>query len=414
VTDLAIALLRRGYDALPDLWSGSTSASDDLVRTRLLGRPALVVRGPDGARLFYDDTLVERSGVVPAPLGHLLFGKGAVHGLDGAEHRVRKAMFVDVLTPARVEELGCDVATGLDDAVLSWPRREPVRLFDELVRVYGTCVLPWAGVQVGPAEAAAVATRMARIVDGFGFAPRAYAAGWAARVRSDRWAAALVREARTGVRRTADGTMLQALTRGPGRELPLDVAGVELLNVIRPTVAVAWLGAFAALSLVENPGAGRLLGDPDRRTERRHFADEVRRTTPFVPALAGRVRRTASWHGAHLEPGDLVVLDVPATNHYPGTWRGPRAFRPERFGERAPDAFEHVPQGGGDVRQGHRCPGEEIAMTLLDRTLFRLARTGFTLSGEAPDLTRIPTLPRRLLVDAVEPAGAAPSLLVGG
>jgi fatty-acid peroxygenase len=413
VTDLAIALLRRGYDALPDLWSQAPTARSDLVWTRLLGRRAMVVRGPDGARLFYDDSLVERSGVVPPPLGHLLFGKGAVHGLDGAEHRTRKAMFVDVLTPARVETLGCDVAGELEDAVLSWPRRQPVRLFHELVRVYGTCVLPWAGIEVGPAESAAVATRMARIVDGFGFAPRAYAAGWVARVWSNRWATACVREARAGGRRPAEGTMLHALSLGPGGDLPPDVAGMELINVIRPTVAVAWLGVFAALALVENPHVGPVLGDPDRRTERRHFADEVRRTTPFVPALAGRVRRTTSWHGARLGAGDLLVLDVPATNHHGETWRDPRTFRPERFREQTPDAFEHVPQGGGDVRRGHRCPGEEVAMTLLDRTLLRLARTGFTVSGRAPDLTRIPTLPRRVLVDAVEPADVAPSVLTG-
>jgi fatty-acid peroxygenase len=411
MTDLAVSLLRRGYLALPELWASAGATKTEHVRTRLLGKPAHVVRGSGGARLFYDDSIVERSGVVPASLAHLLFGRGAVHGLDGSDHRSRKSLFIDVLTSARVEKLGQDVATELDDAVLSWPRREPVRLFDELVRVYGTCVVPWAGVHTEPGEAAKVARRMAQIVDGFGFAPRAYATGWAARIRSDRWAAARVREARSSDRRPAEGTMLHALSHGPGRELPVDVAGVELLNVIRPTVAVAWLGVFAAVALTEHPEAGSVLGDPARRAERRHFADEVRRTTPFVPALAGRVRRTTTWRGTRLEPGDLLVLDVPGTNRHRGTWSDPQRFRPARFGEHPPDAFQHVPQGGGDVRVDHRCPGERVAMTLLDHTLHRLARTGFTLSGRAADLTRIPTLPGLALHD-VEPVDAAPSVLV--
>jgi fatty-acid peroxygenase len=96
VTDLALALFRRGYLALPELWDSRRGAADH-VRTRLFGRVAHVVRGPEGARLFDDETPVERSGAVPAPLAHLLFGRGAVHGLDESEHRSRKALFDELV-----------------------------------------------------------------------------------------------------------------------------------------------------------------------------------------------------------------------------------------------------------------------------------------------------------------------------
>lgn len=407
--DLSLALLRRGYLALPEIWA-STGSDQTHVATRLLGRPAHVVRGPAGARLFYDETVVARTGALPAPLAHLLFGKGAVHGLDGDRHRARKALFVDALTPDRVAALGREVAAELEDAALSWCRREQVGLFDELVRVYGTCVVQWSGIAVEPHGAAKVARRSADVVDGFGFAPRAYARAWSARTLLDRWATARVREARAGDRRPAEGTMLHVLSTGPGRYLPAKVAGVELLNVIRPTVAVAWLGAFAALALVRAPDAGRVLGDPARRAERRFFADEVRRTAPFVPALAGRVVRTTIWRGQRIRRGQYLVLDVPATNRFGGTWGDPDLFRPSRFAEHDPDAFEHVPQGGGDVRRGHRCPGEEIALELLDRTLLQLARTGFTLAGGEADLTRIPTRPKGLAVRDAAPIDGAPSL----
>jgi fatty-acid peroxygenase len=410
--DLALELLRHGYRALPRLWDHAGNAGADHAETRLLGHRAVVVRGAQGAQLFYDETLVRRADAVPPPLGHLLFGKGAVHALDGAEHRDRKALFLQVMNRERVELLGEAVERELAGSAYGWPTRVPFSLFDELVRVYGEAVVPWAGIDVQPGEAAAAARRLAWIVDGFGFSPGAYARGWGARWWADRWAARLVREARDGSRRAPDGTMLGALATGAGRRLPVHVAAVELVNVVRPTVAVAWLGAFAAVALARHPAYGATLADRTARRERWHFADEVRRTAPFVPALAGRIRRPATWHGVRLGEGDLLVLDVPGTDHHGGTWPDADDFRPERFAERAPDVFEHVPQGGGDPRHGHRCPGEPIAMSLLDRTLLQLARTRFTVTSAEADLGRIPTLPGGgpLLTDA-RPADDGPFLL---
>jgi fatty-acid peroxygenase len=185
--------------------------------------------------------------------------------------------------------------------------------------------------------------------------------------------------------------MLAALATGDGARLRLEVAAVELVNVVRPTVAVAWLGVYAAWRLVQSPERGATLRDPQARTARWHFADEVRRTAPFVPGLAGRVRHDATWQGRSLRAGDLVVLDVRGTSDR--VWWDPSVFRPERFAERTPGPFEHVPQGGGDPRHGHRCPGEPVAMSLLDRTLEQLAGLEFEVSTRSPDLRRIPTLP---------------------
>ncbi|QBE65514.1 hypothetical protein [Pseudoduganella lutea] len=35
-----------------------------------------------------------------------LFGRGGMHGLDDKAHAVRKAMFIDLMAPARIERLG--------------------------------------------------------------------------------------------------------------------------------------------------------------------------------------------------------------------------------------------------------------------------------------------------------------------
>jgi fatty-acid peroxygenase len=403
MADLGLSLLRQGYRALPRAWQHSGDAEGDSMTCRLLGRRALVVRGGHGARTFYDESLVQRQGAVPPPLANLLFGSGAVHGLDGVEHRERKALFLSAITTEGVQQLGDDVARELEESVRTWPQRGPVRLFDELVKVYGVCALRWAGVDAEPREAAAIALRLASIVDGFGFSPRAYARGWGARLWADRWAARVVREARQGQRHPAPGTMLDVLAHGDGSSLPIDVAGVELLNVVRPTVAVAWLGTFAAVELACHPEYGPVLAECEAREARWHFADEVRRLTPFVPALVGRVRRETSWQGHLVKPGDRLVLDVPGTNRH-RSWGDPEQFRPERFQDPARDAFELVPQGGGDARHGHRCPGELVSMTLLDRTLHQLSRTGFSITTADPELRRMPTLPKDgVLITKAEP-----------
>ena len=397
--DLSLQLVRHGYDALPRMWGDGDPSGrrPSVMHATLLGRHALVVRGPEAARLFYDQDLLERDRVVPAPLAHLLFGPGAVHGLDDGDHLRRKALFLQAWGPAGVQQLGDLVELRLREAAEGWPRRGPFGLHGELARLYGASVMSWVGLQEDPHEAERLSALMADVVDGFGFSPRAYARGWAARLRLDSWSRRVVKEARRGTRPVPDHGILHQLVEGAGASLPAQVAGVELLNVLRPTVAVAWLGTFAALALLQDPQHGGPMMPEDGAARRRAFAQEVRRLTPFVPALAARLREDVTFHGEGARAGDLVVLDVPGTNRDPLTWESPVEFRPERFLDREPTAYDLVPQGGGPL-QGHRCPGEDIALTLLERTLLVLSRTEFTARTAQPRLDRMPTLPEHGLL----------------
>ena len=62
-------------------------------------------------------------------------------------------------------------------------------------------------------------------------------------------------DAREGRAAPASGTALERFARAD--QLDARSAGVELLNVLRPTVAVSWLGSFAALALAATPGEHR-------------------------------------------------------------------------------------------------------------------------------------------------------------
>jgi fatty-acid peroxygenase len=382
MSDLALRLRTDGYRALEH--DRTARGGDRTWETRLLGRRAVVVRGQDGARLFYDESVVRRRDAVPLPLRGLLFGVGAVHGLDDKDHAERKDLFLRVLSPGRTPGVAHDAGARLA-RLLADPGTATLQ--DVLVRAYGGAVLAWAGFALPDGWADTISRELARIVDGFGFSAT-YPRSWAARLRTDHWLRRQVASVRAGRLAPVTDSALAVLA---GSDLPAGTVAVELNNVVRPTVAVSWLGTFAAAALHRHPEwRPRLLADGHARLA---FAQEVRRTAPFVPALAGRVRRPVRHDGVDLHEGDFLVLDVRAINHDPLTWEQPHVFRPDRFLGRHPGPFEMVPQGGGEPT-GHRCPGESLTVQLLVETLGVLAAAGRDRALVAPaDLTRIPTVP---------------------
>ncbi len=89
--DNTLALLSRGYAWAPALRRrhGSVPA----VPTRLMGRPALLLHGPEAVEFFYDERHVLRHGALPGPVLDTLLGRAAVHTLDSQAHRIRKELF---------------------------------------------------------------------------------------------------------------------------------------------------------------------------------------------------------------------------------------------------------------------------------------------------------------------------------
>lgn len=179
-----------------------------------------------------------------------------MHDLDDAEHHHRKALYRQLLTAEAVAALGRRTEQEWQAVTRRWACGAPVRLFDEAVQVLGAAVLPWAGIPVTSEELPRRARQLADIVDGFGTPGRPFARAARARWRLDRWTAGLVRQARQGQIQPTPGTALHAVATAQdlhGRPLSARVAGVALLNVVRPTVATAWFVAFAGMALHEHP-----------------------------------------------------------------------------------------------------------------------------------------------------------------
>jgi fatty-acid peroxygenase len=389
-------LIGKGYGWLPDL---RRSSGRRTVPTRLMGLRATALEGPVAARFFYDEDHVRRAHAVPEPVQATLFGKGAVHTLDGAAHRVRKAMFVALLMRSEgISALVDRATTAWDDAAKEWARRGPIVLFEESANVLAGAVSRWAGVPVTDAEVPALARDLQALVDGFATAGPRHWRARRARGRRERWLAGLVEDVRSGATTVPAGSAVEVVAghRDPDGEL-LDprVAAVELLNVLRPTTAISWFLAYSAHALIHWPRSRERLstGDPSFAEA---FAHEVRRFYPFAPFIGGRASRDVEWDAQRIPRNSMVLLDLYGQNHDGDVWGDPYAFRPERFLGRDIGAFELVPQGGGDPRTGHRCPGEQLTVALLAALAVRLARLSFDVPEQdlSISLRRIPARPR--------------------
>ena len=388
-------LLAKGYGWLPD---GRRARGRRTVAARLGGLPVLGIEGPDAARFLYDEDHVRRSHAIPEPVQGTLFGKGAVHTLDGEAHRVRKAMFVSLLMDDdRIATLVKGATVAWDAAVPGWVARDEVVLFDVAAEVITRAVCNWAGVPVAEGEVSSVARDLTAMVDGFATAGPRHWRARRARGRREAWLARLVEEVRSGAATVPAGSVVDVVAGhrdAGGERLDPRTAAVEVLNVIRPTVAISWFLAFSGHALARWPQYRDRLasGDPAFAEA---WADEVRRFYPFAPFIGGRAPREVEWDGERVPEHSMVLLDLYGQNHDPDLWDDPYVFCPEQFLGREVGAFELVPQGGGDPRTGHRCPGERVTVAVLSALAIRLAR----LQADVPEqdlsisLRRIPARP---------------------
>jgi fatty-acid peroxygenase len=403
-----LQLARKGYGWLPDLRRESGRRT---VGARLGGLPVTALEGPDAARFLYDEDHVRRAHAIPEPVQATLFGKGAVHTLDGAAHRVRKSMFVALLMREDgIASLVAQVTKAWDDAVGEWARRPRIVLFEQSAEVVAGAVSRWAGVPVADDEVPALARDLQAMVDGFATGGPRHWRARRARGRREAWLAQLVADVRAGTATVPPGSAVEVVAAhrdAEGEQLEQRVAAVELLNIIRPTTAVSWFVAFSAHALIRWPGDRERLAAGDAAFAEA-FAHEVRRFYPFAPFIGGRAPREVEWDGVRIPKNSMVLLDLYGQNHDAELWGDPYVFRPERFLGRDIGEFELVPQGAGDPRTNHRCPGEQIAVALLSALAVRLARLQFDVPEQdlSIPLRRIPTRPASGVVLAVRGSGA--------
>src|SRR5918993_1017401 len=249
--DSTLALLKEGYAFIPERCRVYGS---DLFATRLMGTRVVCVTGAEAAGHFY--------------------------------------------APDRFTRRGAGT--------------EEIKLFHEAHVPLTEAVCEWVGLPLDEAEAEERAREFEAMVEGTGsVGPRNWR-GHLLRARTERWMRDVVRQIRAGERDAPEGGAARTVAEhrdGDGELLDLRTAAVELINVLRPTVANARLVVFAAHALHEHPECREALRSADE-AETERFVHEVRRFYPFIPLIGGKVLASFEWRGHRFAPGDWALMDI--------------------------------------------------------------------------------------------------------
>ena len=394
--DSTLALLREGYAFISNR---CRSLGTDVFETRLMLSRVICTVGEDAAMMFYHPGRFTRRYAMPQTTLMLLQDNGSVQLLDGEAHRHRKRMLLSLMSTEYMRKLVAGFEEAWQARITTWAGMDEVVLHDEVEQILCGAVCQWAGVPLTEAAVLQRTREFAAMIDGVGaVGPRNWK-GMLLRARTEEWVRSVIDGIRARHMTVPEGSPAHVIATWrdlDGKLLDSQIAAVELINLLRPTVAVARYVTFAALALYQYPEYRERIraGDGDYLE---WFLQEVRRFYPFFPAVSGRVREPFEWRGIRFAEGAWVMLDIYGTNHDARCWDSPQAFRPERFRNGTRNPYSFIPQGGGDVETGHRCAGERLTVQLMKSAVNLLVRV---MEYDVPaqdlrvDLARIPAIPK--------------------
>lgn len=415
--DNSLALLREGFLYIPNRVKKFQS---DIFQTRFLGFKVICLHGQEAARIFYDPEKFIRKGAIPKPIQKSLLGVHAIHTMDDESHRDRKKMFLSLMSPASRQKLLDLIQQHWKAYLARWEKEEEVVLFTQVQEILCQAVCEWVGVPLPEADVSRRTQDFAAMVDSFGTIGLRHWRGRSARKRTEKWIQEIIRQVRNGALKPAAESPLHIIARHKNLDRNLlshQMAAIELINLLRPTVAISWYVSFSALALHEYPECRARL-EANEPGFAALFVQEVRRFYPFAPFVGARVRKDFEWGGYHFSRGTLVFLDIYGTHHDERYWDLPDSFLPDRFRRRPPNPFNYLPQGGGYYETGHRCPGEwatletlELAVTMLTQAMrYQVPEQDLSFS-----LSRMPTFPNsKFIITQVRSQKTLPPLPGGG
>ena len=399
--DHSLTLLREGYMFLANR---RKSFASNIFETRLLGQKAICMGGEEAAKLFYDNDKFIRTGAAPKRLQKTLFGVGGVQGLDEEEHRNRKGMFMSIMTPNHLERLNRLTQKYWDIKSREWEQKDQVVLYDESRELLCKLACEWAGVPLNEGEVKKRTEQLTKLFESASALGPEHWMGRHARKELEDWIGELVEQVRNSKLQPPEGTALNSFSFHKdidGKLLDKEIVAVEVLNIIRPIVAISVYITFTGLAVHQYPENKPKLLKEDEFLQM--FVQEVRRFYPFFPATIARVKKDFIWNEFQFEEGTLTLLDLYGTNHDPHLWDNPEIFNPDRFAQWDESPFSFIPQGGGDFNMGHRCAGEWVTIEVMKVSLQYLAnKLEYDLPNQdlSYSMVSIPSLPHSKVIMA--------------
>lgn len=393
--DHSLNLMREGYMYI---LNRRHSFNANIFETRLLGKKAICIGGKEAAEIFYDTEKFKRKDAAPNRLVQTLFGKNSIQTLDGQEHTHRKEMFMSVMSPSELQKLIEITKKQWEFSIGQWVQMDKVVLYEEVKEMMCRTACEWAGVPVQTDKMKKLAEDLGAMFESPATVGPTHWSGRNARNRVEKWIGEIIHKVREGHVSPAENTALHKFAwhrNLKGNLLDTETVAVEMINILRPIVAIAIYINFTALAVQHYPKETKKLKSRDEKYTQT-FIQEVRRFYPFFPFLAALVKKEFSWDGYKFEEGTLTLLDLYGTNHDSEIWDNPNIFNPDRFSGWEESPFSFIPQGGGDYFMGHRCAGEQVTIEVMKVSLDYLVNQ---MDYEVPDqdlsfsMVNIPSIP---------------------
>lgn len=397
--DHSLDFLKEGYHFI---LNRRQSLQSNVFETRILGKKAICMVGKEAAQIFYDTTKFKRSGAAPNRVIQTLFGKNSVQTLDGDEHKYRKELLMSVMTPEETQKLADVMKLEFEQAIDKWSKMNEVVLYEEMKELLCKVAFKWVGYPLHEDDVKTMTNEVAAMFE----TPAAVGAkNWGGRIarnQVEKRMQSIIQDIRDKKLQPSQNTVLYKFSFHQelnGDLLDIETVAVEVINMIRPIVAISIFINFIILALHQFPQEREKLNSyPDYANM---FIQEVRRYYPFFPFAAARVKEDFTWNGYHFEEETLTLLDLYGTNHDPTIWDNPDQFNPERFAERDDNPYDFIPQGGGYYKTGHRCAGEKVTIELMKISLDYLAnRMQYTLPEQdlSFGINDIPSIPNSKII----------------
>lgn len=348
-------------------------ANAPVVDVKTLNKEAIAIYGEEAARKFYDPKNFKREGAMPKLVLTTLFGEDGVQTLDGEEHHHRKKVFMDLMTPERLEEYH-EILDKKMTAAFEM-QNGSFELFELVRKTLFEAICEWSGINLADLdedEVNELSKYQISMISGTFTSPTEHMKGVNDRNKSEKWARGLIEDARDNPVPGKENVPLYAFAEArdlDGELLPIDVAAVELLNIIRPTLALTVWAALMGHALFSRSDIYEKLKSDFARLQD-SFIQEMRRYYPFFPMLPAISLREVEIDGYKIPKDHLVVLDLYGSDHDERTIKSPEEFIVDRYVDRAEsisydEEYEMIAQGGGDFRTMHRCAGEWITLHTL-------------------------------------------------
>lgn len=362
--------LEPSYTLLTEL---REEAGTPVAKAKLMTEEITIIYGEEAARKFYAPGNFKRSGAMPKLVLKTLFGQEGVQTLDGKKHHFRKNIFMDLMTPERMEDYHQILDRKLTEVLEE--QHGTFSMFDVARKVFFEAICEWSGINLAnlePQEVEKLSEYQISMISGTFTSPVDHVKGVEDRKKSEKWAQELIEEARKNPVPGKENVALYAFAQATdpeGELLPVEVAAVELLNIIRPTVALTVWAALMGHALFSRSDLYEALKN-DFDSLQDSFIQEMRRYYPFFPMLPAISLQDVEVDGYLIPKDSWVVLDIYGTNHDARKIKDPGDFIIDRYVGKTKEIsydeeYEMIAQGGGDFREMHRCAGEWITLHSL-------------------------------------------------